>query len=339
MKVIKVTVVTVVYGKRWNLLQQVAEASLADDKVTTFVIVDNGCADAVAMDAYTAQYGSRIVILRQTKNIGYSGAISKGMAYARDTECDFVFVLDDDSVPEPHAIDYFLENLKFFANKKVVLAGNRVNVPGNEKIFNKPIQLNAMPKGTVFDILRLSKLVHVVRLLLRVSDPADGQFVPIVPMEAFVTGGSFIPIEAVREAPLPDGSLFIYGEDLEYSWKIRKLGYACYVCARPKIFDIDLTFSSEGNHIFGLFDPAFASYKVYFRLRNAVIISRRNTVQSPIVLFINIVLWMTGLILLGLITVGPTKSYFGKVRIILRAARDGYYGTSQPIPPYVTTPV
>jgi GT2 family glycosyltransferase len=335
----RVTVVTVVYGKRWNLLQQVTNAVLKDPKVAILVIVDNGCADSAAMDAYAAPYGERIVILRQTKNIGYSGAISKGLAYARDTVCDFVFVLDDDSVPEDGAIDYFLENLKFFPDrKKVVLAANRVNVPGNEKIFNKPIQLQSMPKGTLFDVFKFSKLVHLVRLMMRVPDPANGQFTPIVPMEAFVTGGSFIPIEAIREAPLPDGSLFIYGEDLEYSWRIRRLGYSCYVCARPKITDIDLTFSSEGNHIFGLFDPAFPSYKVYFRLRNAVIISRRNTTQSKLVLFLNIFVWMSGLILIGFVTAGFKPGYLGKVRIIVRAAWDGYHGTSQPIPLYVTTP-
>ena len=30
---------------------------------------------------------------------------------------------------------------------------------------------------------------------------------------------------AVREAPLPDASLILYGDDIEYSWGIKKLGY------------------------------------------------------------------------------------------------------------------
>ncbi len=166
---------------------------------------------------------------------------------------------------------------------------------------------------------------------------ANAPFVPIVPLEAFVTGGSFLPIEAVREAPLPDGSLFIYGEDLEYSWRIIRLGYAAYVCARPRIIDIDMTFPEEGGHIFGLFDPAFALYKVYYRTRNAVIISRRNTRQWAPVLLANVILRTLGLLLIGLGTMGPTRAYFARARVMLDAVRDGYRDTRE-VPSYIKAP-
>jgi glycosyltransferase involved in cell wall biosynthesis len=319
------------------MLKQVADSMLKDPKATTFVIVDNGCADAEAMDAYALAYPDRIVILRQSRNIGYSGAISKGLEYARDTECDYVLVLDDDSVPEEGAIDLFLENLKLFPDRKIVLAGNRINVPGNEKVFRRPTLKRTIPKGTLFEVFSLEKFVSLFRLLLRIPMSANAPFVPIVPLEAFVTGGSFLPIEAVREAPLPDGSLFIYGEDLEYSWRIIRLGYAAYVCARPRIIDIDMTFPEEGGHIFGLFDPAFALYKVYYRTRNAVIISRRNTTQLAPVLFLNVLIRTIGLLLIGLFTMGLTRAYLGRARTILRAVRDGY-GTGRPVPEYVHAP-
>jgi len=338
MEMVKVTIVTVVYGSRWNLLKQVADSVLVDEKVHTFIIVDNGCKDAAAMDAYAKEHASKIVILRQERNIGYSGAISKGLARARDTDCSYVLVLDDDSVPEEGAIDLFLDNLRFFPDNKVVLAGNRVTVPGNEKVFTRPLPRRLTPKGTLFEVFSFRKLVNLFRLLLRIPQPANQPFLPLVPMEAFVTGGSFIPIEAIREVPLPDGSLFIYGEDLEFSWRIRRAGYACYACARPIITDIDLTFSREGQHIFGMFEAAFPNYKVYYRLRNAVIISRRNTTQSAFVLFLNIVVWTTGLLLIGLITMGPTRAYAKRMRLMLRALRDGYRGTEAPRPDYVMIP-
>ncbi|HRH55590.1 MAG TPA: glycosyltransferase [Candidatus Paceibacterota bacterium] len=334
----RVTAVTVVYGDRWSLLKQVAEATLSDPKTTTFVIVDNGCSDSEAMDTYAGNYPGRIVILRQPKNIGYSGAIEKGLAYARTTDCDFVFVLDDDSIPEEGAIDMFLENLKLFPDQKVVLAGNRVNVPGNSKIFRQPVLAHPVPKGTLFEVFSFKKIIALFRLLMRIPMSADRPFVPIVPMEAFVTGGTFLPIEAVREAPLPDGSLFIYGEDLEYSWRIIRLGYRAYVCARPHITDIDMTFPQEGGHIFGLFDSKFPPYKVYYRTRNAVIISRRNTIQSSPVLLLNIVIRTIGLLLIGLFSAGPTPTFAFRARIILRAVRDGYRHP-WPLPSYINAPV
>ncbi|MDP3402716.1 MAG: glycosyltransferase [bacterium] len=337
MQCVRVTVVTVVYGERWPLLKQVADSVLKDSKATTFVIVDNGCKNPDEMDAYALNYPERVVILRQVKNIGFSGAIEKGLGYARDTDCQYVLVLDDDSVPEEGAIDMFLENLKQFPDNKVVLAGNRVNVPGNEKVFRRPPLTRTMPKGTLFEVFSIKKLVELMRLILRIPMSADSPFIPIVPLEAFVTGGSFLPIEAVREAPLPDGSLFIYGEDLEYSWRILRLGYAAYVCARPRIIDIDMTFPKEGGHIFGLFDSEFALYKVYYRTRNAVIISRRNTTQTAPVLFVNVAIRTLGLLLIGLFTMGPTSAYVLRARTILRAVRDGY-GNGRPIPAYVQAP-
>lgn len=333
----RVTVVTVVYGQRWPLLKQVADSLLKDPKVTTFVIVDNGCSNAQEMDAYALSYGERVVVLRQARNIGFSGAIEKGLGFARDTDCEHVLVLDDDSVPEDGAIDMFLENLKLFPDKKVVLAGNRVNVPGNEKVFRRPPLTHTIPKGTLFEVFSIKKFVELIRLVLRIPMSANSPFIPIVPLEAFVTGGSFLPIEAVREAPLPDGSLFIYGEDLEYSWRIIRLGYPAYVCARPRIIDIDMTFPKEGGHIFGLFDSAFPLFKVYYRTRNAVIISRRNTTQVPLVLYINVVVRTLGLLLIGLFTMGPTPAYLLRAQTIVRAVWDGY-STGRPVPGYVKAP-
>lgn len=333
----RVTVVVVVYGNRWHLLQQVADSVLREPKVTTFIIVDNGCADAAALDALVQEHGDRIILLRQDRNIGYSGAISKGLSQARETKCDFVFVLDDDCVPEENAVDYFLDNLKLFPDRKVVLVGNRIDVPGNAEIFYRPILQKTMPRGTLFEVFSFSKILRLFRLLFRKPEPATGPFVPVVPMEAFVTGGSFLPIEAVREAPLPDPNLFIYGEDLEYSWRIRRLGYSCYACARPIIRDIDMTFPKEGDHVFGLFDPAFPLYKVYFRIRNAIVISKRNTVQKPGILLANIIVRTSGLILIGLLKSGLTRSYVTRARIMIRAAVDGYR-YPRPIPTYIEVP-
>lgn len=334
---VRVTVVTVVYGSRWPLLKQVADACLADSKVAHFIITDNGSSDPVSMDEYASRYSGRITVLRQEKNIGFSGAVSKGLEYARTTESDFVFILDDDSVPETGAIDFFLHNLQFFPGEQVVLCANRVDVPGNNDVFRQRPFREAMPKGTIFDVLNIKKIAPIVKLLLKITPKADRAFVPLVPAEAFVTGGTFLPMEVVRKAPLPDKNLFIYGEDLEYAWRIRRMGYKIYVCAKPIIRDIDMTFSSYGAHIYGLFEPATAEYKVFFRMRNAVVISKRNTTQSQIVLLLNMFVWFGGLFVIGFFKLGPTKTYFRRLQIITKAVVLGYR-QEMAIPDDIKTP-
>lgn len=337
MNTISVTVVTVVYGQRWPLLKQVAEACLTDARYTTFIIVDNGCKDAAAMDDFAALYPNRVVILRQEKNIGYSGAISQGLTRARETVCDFVFVLDDDSVPEVGAIDHFLTNLAFFGDRKVILVGNRIDVPGNKDIFTtRPLQ-DAPPRGTLFEVFSLRKLVNVIKLVCGVKPRINHPFLPIVPTEAFVTGGTFLPIDVVRTIDVPDASMFIYGEDLDYAWRIRRQGYQSYACARPIIRDLDMTFPEYGDHIFGLFNPKTPAYKVYYRMRNAVRISLRHSDQSRFVLALNVCVWFLGLCLIGMYKWGLTRTFFSRATLVAIALYTGFRPHT-PVPKAVVTP-
>ena len=320
----RVTVVVVVYGPRWSFLKQVADACLADSQVKTFVIVDNGCHDTDAMQEYAKRHGNRVVILSQGKNLGYSRAVSKGILYARDTDCDFVFILDDDSVPEAGAIDHFMTNLQFFEGKKVILVGNRVDVPGNKDIFTaRPLQ-DRPPRGTIFEVFSWRKFINACKLVLGIKPRTDNPYIPIIPTEAFVTGGTFLPIEVVRAVEPLDPSMFLYGGDLDYAWRIRKLGYQSYACARPIIHDVDMTFPSYGDHIFGLFNPKTPAYKVYDRMRNSVRISRKHSDQSLGVLIANVVVWYIGLCIIGLIKWGPSRSYFSRAWLVARALYSGF---------------
>lgn len=334
---VQVTVVTVVYGTRWLLLREVAGACLKDEQVKTFVIVDNGCHDKDLMDAYAQVHAGRVVVLRQDKNIGYSGAISKGLTYARETECDFVFVLDDDSVPEEGAIGHFMANLRLLGDRKVILVGNRVDVPGNRDIFTTRPLYDNLPRGTLFEVFSFHKLRNIIELFFGIIKRTDNPFVPIVPTEAFVTGGTFLPIEVVRTVDVPDASMFIYGEDLDYAWRIRKLGYQSYACARPIIHDIDMTFPNFGDHIFGLFNPKTPAYKVYYRMRNAVRISKRHTYQSTFVLALNVVVWYIGLCFIGLLKWGISKDYFKRSILVGKALYTGFFPNT-PMPKEVVTP-
>jgi glycosyltransferase involved in cell wall biosynthesis len=328
MDTIRVVAVAVVYGSRWPFLKEVMDATL--------LVVDNGSHNPELIRDYADLNQARVMILRQEHNLGFSSAIAKGLAEAQKIEGDYVIILDDDSVPEVGAFDWYLENMALF-DAPVVLCANRIDVPGNSAVFRQRPFRDRMPKGTIFEVFSFVKLFNALKLLFRIHPRAEATFIPIVPAEAFVTGGTFLPMEVVRKAPLPDGRLFIYGEDLEYSWKIRRMGYPIYVCARPIIRDIDMTFPSQGYHIFGLFDEKTPAYKVFFRMRNSVIISKRNTTQAPLVLLINIVFWYVGLAFIGMTKTGFKKIYFIRLLLIGKALYRGFR-LNFDIPAEVVTP-
>lgn len=326
----RVTAVTIMYGDRWHFLSQVVEAVMKDPHIVTLVIVDNGSAHPGQINKGVEAYGERVVVLEQGKNLGSAGGFAVGIEYARKTECDFVLLLDDDSVPQEGIVETFIEILKLIPEQKVVLSANRYKVLNNSEVFYQPALLSDSPRGTFFEVFSRKKMAYFLKLFLSQKKRITrGPFIPIIPTEGFIYGGAFIPIEAVRKAPLPDASLFLYGDDIEYSWNIKNLGYHSYLCATPKLDDIDLTFGENGSHIFGQFDPKTAPFKVYYRIRNMVRLSRKHTKQGKIELFANIFLWMVGLFTLGLFKVGPTKTYFNRVTLMSEAVIAGYYPNSK----------
>lgn len=323
-----VVVLTVTYGSRWLFLSKVVEEVMKDPHVHEFVIVDNGSSIQDKLKECVLKYGSRITILRNEKNTGSAGGFAHGLEYVRTTDNDFVLVLDDDNVPERDAIGQFLEIKKRIPEQKVVLVGNRTSIPGNEDFFYQPPLINAEPKGTFFETISFKKIKNFIYLLHNKQEARKNPFIMIAPNESFVYGGAFIPLDAVRKAPLPDRDLILYGDDIEYSWGIKRLGYSSYVCYSPKIYDVDLSFG-EGSQAVGLFDPRTQPFKIYHRVRNMVLISRRNTKQTKVALFLNIMIWVKALSLLGVLKYGLQASSFRALFLIYKAVYAGYVPTTE----------
>lgn len=326
----RVTAVTIMYGDRWKFLSQVVISVMRDPYVTKLVIVDNGSKNKEEIENGVKEYGDRVIVLRQEKNLGSAGGFAVALDYARSIDCDYVFILDDDSVPEERAIMSFMEILRLFPDRKVVLSGSRDNVLDSKEYFYKPSIPDDKPHGTFFEVFSIKKFIHFIKLLNPIKNKTKhGPFIPIIPTEGFVYGGAFIPIEAVREAPLPDASLFLYGDDIEYSWNIKELGYESYLCSKPRLYDIDLTFGTNGSHIFGQFEPNTLPFKVYYRIRNMVRLSIKYSKQPSLVLFLNIFFWMLGLFILGLFKFGLTVTYFKRVKLMILAVYTGYFPKSK----------
>lgn len=321
----KVVILTVTYGSRWKFLSRVVSYAMGEEYVTKLIIVDNGSLDQEEMFSGIKPHSDKIDVLRFEKNVGSARGFARGIEYAQKIDADFLFILDDDNIPEEGAIQKFLELRNLFSHEKVVLCGHRVDLPGTEKYFHEPAIRDTSPHGTFFQVFGFRKIINFFRLLIgKEKQNKDlGPFMPVVPIESFAYGGSFIPMEAIRKAPLPDESLVLYGDDNEYSWGINQLGYDLYLCSRPVIHDIDLTFN-EGSHLFGFFSPETKPFKVYFHIRNSVRLSRKHSHQWKPFLLVNVILWNMGLCMLGLAKYGPTRHYFSRVKLIFQAVYGGY---------------
>jgi glycosyltransferase involved in cell wall biosynthesis len=97
--------VIVSYDNRFNLLSQVVN-SLLKERIDKIVIVDNGSVDEsrLKIEAMQLKYNSIIIVHRLDHNEGSAKGFKKGLEVARCTDCDYIWILDDDNNPVQGAL-------------------------------------------------------------------------------------------------------------------------------------------------------------------------------------------------------------------------------------------
>ncbi|MDO5546579.1 MAG: glycosyltransferase [Eubacteriales bacterium] len=100
-----VAAVVVTYN-RLDLLRQCVEALRAQTASCDILIVDNASTDGTTQWAVS----QTDVLYRNTgSNLGGAGGFNLGMRWAVEAGFDYVWVMDDDTLPQPDALEKLLE--------------------------------------------------------------------------------------------------------------------------------------------------------------------------------------------------------------------------------------
>jgi len=104
-----VATVTVAFNARHVLPRQIAALSRQTFPVSEIIIVDNASTDGTA--DFLAREFPQVTVLRMPKNLGASGALAQGMAYAAlQKNHDWVWMFDDDSLPQGNALELLIQS-------------------------------------------------------------------------------------------------------------------------------------------------------------------------------------------------------------------------------------
>lgn len=247
-----VVAVVVTYNRK-ALLVRCLEALLTQDAPCDIAIVDNASTDGTKeLLAESGLLGQpRIHYLRLVENIGGAGGFHRGVQFALSMGWEWLWLMDDDSLPRNTALGRLLE---YASRSDDVYASVAL---GTEDGFTRLSTPTAPVSGngpTMMDYDELSQ--------------------PVVEVSSLPFVGFFIHRDLASRIGPPRPDLFIYWDDLEYTMRSRRAGARTFL-VRDSVIDHPLpprrVFRFLGRDVVYRSLPP---WKVYFDARNKIIVTR-----------------------------------------------------------------
>lgn len=247
-----VVAVVVTYNRK-ELLMECLNAILSQTiKVREIVLVDNASTDGTYDCLQQQGYFERedFIYLLQEKNVGGAGGFYAGMKYAASNNADWIWIMDDDTIPEEGCLeallcakDKFSTPVSFFASSVRGIDGSPMNVPMIDNRITK--------NGYQDWYLKLEEAMVKIKMATFVSLLINGN--------------------AVHECGLPCPDYFIWGDDSEYTLRLTKYYGDAYLVGKSKVCHKRIT--NQSVSVFNQSDKKRIKNSVY-QYRNRFINSR-----------------------------------------------------------------
>lgn len=187
---------------RKELLDTCLEAVMAQThKCDRIVVIDNASTDGT-FEMLSDKWAGRVEVYSLPRNIGAAGGFNMGMRIAYRTGADSIWVMDDDVIPEPDALERLIAANRILEERQILAPfvistartprGHVTNVPDVASRRNS-LSYQAWPE------LLEHKMVPVRR----------ATFVSIL-----------LPRRTLARHGLPIASMFIWGEDTEFTLRV-----------------------------------------------------------------------------------------------------------------------
>ena len=181
------------------------------------VVVDNASTDGTP--ALVAAHPAVTDVVTLPENLGGAGGFAAGIARAVARGADLVWIMDDDTVPSPTALQELLRVRAAYAGEPAVLAARADWVDGREHPMNRPRQRPGVSEG----LRAHAAAVGAVQI-------RTASFVAIL-----------IDARAIRAEGLPVADYFLWNDDFEYTGRLLRQRVGLYVDAarvehRTKVF-------------------------------------------------------------------------------------------------------
>lgn len=245
---LRVAAVVVTYN-RLPLLQQCLRALAAQSAhLEAIWVIDNASTDGT-QTAVQAMHLENLVYRNTGKNLGGAGGFAYGVKKAAMAGYDALWLMDDDTIPEPEALQNLLECDRKLEGKYGWLSSRALAPDGTDQPMNR------QRKTPYTDV----------------EGYTENQ-VPAV-MASFVS--LFLRTDIVKKFGIPIADFFIWSDDWEYTRRISK-ELPCYVASESRVVH---AMKNPGTVNIATDVPArWERYRYFYR--NDVVLYRREGMRG-----------------------------------------------------------
>lgn len=213
----KVTAIVVTYN-RLALLKECVAALLAQDyENMDILLVDNHSTDGT--DEYIREllqnHKDKIRALFLKENIGGAGGFHEGMKESLKSDTDWLWLMDDDTIPEKEACTELCKAVAVIDDKIGYLSSNVYGM--QNECMNTP-RMKFMQKG---DNGYADWNIHLADSLVKVNSATFC--------------ACFVSTKAARSVGLPIKEYFLWGDDTEYTLRLSKYYGQAWLVGKSRV--------------------------------------------------------------------------------------------------------
>ena len=216
----RVTAVVVTWNRKELLREALWALKMQTTLIDRIVVVDNASDDGTAR-LLDDEFGG-LDIVTMARNTGGAGGFTIGLARALEGDADVVWLMDDDTVPEPGALAALLDVRATYAGGPLALIASKVVwTDGRDHPMNTPRIKPGVGDGEL----------------------AAAQAVRCVPIRSASFVSMLVDAAMVRERGLPLADYFLWNDDFEFTTRLIRGRRALY-CPASVVVHKTKTFGS-----------------------------------------------------------------------------------------------
>lgn len=200
--------------------------SSATSYIYEVILIDNASNDGI-IPAATEQY-PQVVCIANTDNVGFSRANNQGIRIAKGR---YVLLLNSDTIVQPDTLEVMLHFMD--ENPTVGASGCKIVLPDGS--LDKACKRGfPTPSASFYYAFGFSKLFPKIprfnQYQLGYLSPDDEY-----PIDSLVGAFMLIRREAIEQVGMLDEEFFMYGEDIDWCYRIKEAGWVNYYYPHTQI--------------------------------------------------------------------------------------------------------